>query len=144
MVRLPDKAHKYISNIHTLIFRLHHEKYVFYILASMTCSRKYLPSYLQGSPEKQKWWRWYLYIVNKMKNKKYQTVGTFPKIQWKIVERDKINTFNTHIHDRSLSCHGTCTSMKKGRTIHTNNFFIGNFTILTQLCDFFVVFWPFF
>jgi hypothetical protein len=27
---------------------------------------------------------------------------------------------------------------------NTNNFFIGNFTILTQLCDFFVVFWTFF
>ena len=27
---------------------------------------------------------------------------------------------------------------------NTNNFVIGNFTILTQLCDFFVVFWPFF
>ena len=26
---------------------------------------------------------------------------------------------------------------------NTNNFFIGNFTILTQLCYFFVVFWPF-
>ena len=26
------------------------------------------------------------------------------------------------------------------RTKNTNNFFIGNFTILTQLCDFFVVF----
>jgi len=27
---------------------------------------------------------------------------------------------------------------------NANNFFIGNFTILTQLCDFFVVFWLFF
>jgi hypothetical protein len=27
---------------------------------------------------------------------------------------------------------------------NNNNFLIGNFTILTQLCDFFVVFWPFF
>ena len=26
---------------------------------------------------------------------------------------------------------------------NTNNFLIGNFTILTQLCYFFVVFWPF-
>jgi hypothetical protein len=36
---------------------------------------------------------------NKMQNKKYYTVRTFPKFNRKIVERSKINTPNTHIHD---------------------------------------------
>jgi hypothetical protein len=33
----------------------------------------------------------------------------------KIIERDKIDTPNTQIHDRSLSCLGTGTSIKSGR-----------------------------
>jgi len=40
----------------------------------------------------------------KMKNKKYHTVGTVPKSNRKIVERGKVYTPNTQIHDRSLSC----------------------------------------
>jgi hypothetical protein len=39
---------------------------------------------------------------NKMQNKKYYTVRTFPKFNRKIVERSKINTPNTHIHDSWL------------------------------------------
>jgi len=40
-----------------------------------------------------------------MKNKKYHTVGTIPKPTIKIVERCKIDTPNTQIHDRSLYRH---------------------------------------
>jgi hypothetical protein len=49
-----------------------------------------------------------------MKNEKYQTVGTFPKFNRKIVARDKIDTPNTQIHDNSLSCLDTGTSIKSG------------------------------
>jgi ribosomal protein S17 len=38
-------------------------------------------------------------IVNNMKNQKYLTVRTDRKSNIKIVERDKINTSNTQIHD---------------------------------------------
>ena len=34
-----------------------------------------------------------------MKNKKYHTVGTVPKSNRKIVERGKIDTLSTQIHD---------------------------------------------
>jgi hypothetical protein len=46
-----------------------------------------------------------------MKSKKYHTVGRFPKYNIKIVERGTIGTFNTHIHERSLSL-GICTAKK--------------------------------
>ena len=36
-------------------------------------------------------------IIYKMKNKKYHTVGTFPKSNRKILEMGKIDTLNTHI-----------------------------------------------
>jgi hypothetical protein len=52
-------------------------------------------------------------MSNEMKNKhkyntvgtilKYNTVGTILKSNIKIVERDKIDTPGTHIHNRSLS-----------------------------------------
>jgi hypothetical protein len=48
-----------------------------------------------------------------MKNKKYYIVGTVPKYNIKIVERDKIDNFSTHIHERSLSL-GICTAIKSG------------------------------
>ena len=48
-----------------------------------------------------------------MKNKKYHIVGRFPKYNRKIVERGKIDTFNTVIHERSLSL-GICTAIKSG------------------------------
>lgn len=47
-----------------------------------------------------------------MKNKQYDIVGTFPKINRKIEERDKVDIPNTHIHDLSHSWLGTCTSIK--------------------------------
>jgi hypothetical protein len=50
-----------------------------------------------------------------MKNKIYHTVGTFPKTKRKIVDRGKIDTPNTQIHDRSLSCLGTGISKKMVR-----------------------------
>ena len=48
-----------------------------------------------------------------MKSKKYHTVGRFPKYNIKIVERGTIATFNTYIHERSLSL-GICTAIKSG------------------------------
>jgi len=51
-----------------------------------------------------------------MKNKEYHSVGTVPKSNRDIVERGKLDTTNTYIHDRSLSCLGTGgTSIKNGR-----------------------------
>jgi hypothetical protein len=44
-----------------------------------------------------------------MKNEKYYTVGTIPKSNIKIVEKGKIDTPNTHMHDRPLSWFGTGT-----------------------------------
>ena len=43
-------------------------------------------------------------------------VGTVPKSNIKIVQRDKIDTTKTHIrvHDRSISWLGTDTSIKSG------------------------------
>ena len=49
-----------------------------------------------------------------MKNKKYNTAGTVPKSNIKIVERDTVDTPNTQIHNRSLSWLGTGTSIKSG------------------------------
>jgi hypothetical protein len=43
------------------------------------------------------------------------TVRTIPKSTIKIVERDRIDTANTQIHDRSLSWLGTGMSIKTGR-----------------------------
>ena len=37
---------------------------------------------------------------NKLKNKKYHTVGTVAKYNRKIAETIKIDTSNAHIHDR--------------------------------------------
>jgi hypothetical protein len=39
-----------------------------------------------------------------MKNKKYQSVGTFPRSYRKMEETEaKIDTSNTHVHNHSLS-----------------------------------------
>ena len=48
------------------------------------------------------------------KTKKYHTVGIIPKSNIKIVERGKIVTPNTQIHDRSLSWLDTGTSITSG------------------------------
>jgi hypothetical protein len=40
--------------------------------------------------------------------------GTVPKSNRKIVERDKIDTSNTQMHDRSFHLLGTGTSIKSG------------------------------
>jgi hypothetical protein len=50
--------------------------------------------------------------LNKIKNKIYHTFETIPKSNIKIVERCKIDTHNTEIHDHSLSWLGTDTSIK--------------------------------
>ena len=42
----------------------------------------------------------------KMKNKKYHNVGTVQNSNRKIVERDKIETRSTHIHNLSLPWFG--------------------------------------
>ena len=39
-----------------------------------------------------------------MKNKKYHTLGTIPKLNIEIVESGKTDTSNTQIHDRSFHC----------------------------------------
>jgi hypothetical protein len=49
-----------------------------------------------------------------MKNKIYHTVKTIQTSNTIIVERDKIKTSNTQIHDHSLSWLGTGTSIKSG------------------------------
>jgi len=41
--------------------------------------------------------------MTKMKNKKYHSVGAVPKSNSKFVERCKIETPHTQIHDLSLS-----------------------------------------
>ena len=46
------------------------------------------------------------------KNGKYHTVTTVSESNIKILERDKIDTPNTQIHDRSQSCLDTGTSIK--------------------------------
>ena len=38
-------------------------------------------------------------MMNRMKNKEYHFVGIVPKSNRKIVERGKLNTSNTQIHD---------------------------------------------
>ena len=43
-----------------------------------------------------------LQIGIRMKYTKYHTVGTIPKSNTKIVERDKIDTPNTQTRDRSV------------------------------------------
>jgi len=48
-----------------------------------------------------------------LKTKKYHTVRTVLKYNRKIVERGKIDTINTQIHDRSLSWPSTGTSIER-------------------------------
>ena len=52
------------------------------------------------------------------KTKQYRTVGTIPKSKRKFVERGKIDTPNTQIHDHSHSWLGTGTSIKGGGIKH--------------------------
>jgi hypothetical protein len=52
---------------------------------------------------------------NTMKNEKYHTVGKVQTFNTKMVDRGKINTSSTHIHDCSLPGFGTGTSIKSGR-----------------------------
>ena len=49
-----------------------------------------------------------------MKKKKYHAVETASKSDRNIIERGKIDTSNTHIHDVSISPLGTGTSTKSG------------------------------
>lgn len=50
----------------------------------------------------------------KMKNEKYDIIGTVLKLSRKFVVRGKIDSFHRQIHDRSLLWRGTGTSMKIG------------------------------
>jgi hypothetical protein len=55
------------------------------------------------------------HLINKMKNKKsILEVRIVPKSNRKFVERGKIDTPNTYIHDCSLSWSRTDTSIKSG------------------------------
>ena len=53
-------------------------------------------------------------MADKTKYKRCHTAGTIPKSNRKIVERDKIDTSNTQVHDRSLSWCGTGTLINSG------------------------------
>jgi hypothetical protein len=53
-------------------------------------------------------------MADKTKYKRCDTAGTIPKSNRKIVERDKIDTSNTQVHDRSLSWCGTGTLINSG------------------------------
>ena len=57
-------------------------------------------------------WKTYTKCTNKLKNKKYHTVGTIPKSNRNIAERGKNDSPNTQIHDRALSKLDTDTSIK--------------------------------
>ena len=52
-------------------------------------------------------------FINKMKTNTTLS-RQFQNSNIKVVERDKIDISNTQIHDRSLSCLGTGTSIKNG------------------------------
>jgi hypothetical protein len=49
-------------------------------------------------------------IIQLSKNKTYHNIRTAPKSNRKIVERGKIDTSNTQIHDFSLSWLDTCNT----------------------------------
>ena len=49
-----------------------------------------------------------------MEKKNSQTVETVPQSYRKFVDRGKIDTTKTYIHDHSISSLGTDTSMKSG------------------------------
>ena len=53
-------------------------------------------------------------MVVEWKTKIYHTVGTIPKSQCIIVDKEKIDTPNTQIHDCSVSWLDTDTSIKSG------------------------------
>jgi hypothetical protein len=52
---------------------------------------------------------------------KYHTVRTVPKSNQKVVERSKIDTSNTFIHDCSLSWLGICTLIRSGGVAQCDN-----------------------
>ena len=56
----------------------------------------------------------YLHVHNK--TKKYHTGAKISKSNTQNVERGKLYIVNTRIHDRSLSCIGTGTSIKRHKT----------------------------
>ena len=76
----------------------------------------------------------YKILMNKMKNKKYQTVETILKLNIKIVERGKIDTPSTQIHDPSLSWLGTGTLIKSGRVKLVLQAQTSLFSEMMQLC----------
>ena len=63
-------------------------------------------------------------------NKQYHTIGTIPWSNIKMVEIGKID--NIQLHDRSLSCHGTCASIKYSGV---NQFDGPKPTIAMKWCD---------
>ena len=56
----------------------------------------------------------------KNENKNYHNVATVPQSDIKIVERDKIDTLYTNIHDRSLSWHGTLNTHIHDRSLSSH------------------------
>jgi hypothetical protein len=61
--------------------------------------------------------RCYFERCNKIESKKCHTDGTIPKSNIKIIERGKIDTPNTQIHDRSLSWLGTPNTQIHDRSL---------------------------
>ena len=61
-----------------------------------------------------------------MKNKKYHTVGTFPKSNRKILEMGKIDTLNTHIlYIYIYICIHDCSLSWPDKYRHFKNYFYG-------------------
>jgi hypothetical protein len=58
-----------------------------------------------------------LATANKMKNKKYHTVGAVPKFNRKMAASVTIDTFSTQIQDNSLSWFDTGNSIKKSGVV---------------------------
>jgi hypothetical protein len=56
-------------------------------------------------------------ILNIMKNKTYHPVGTVPTSKRIIVERSKINTRSTQIHDRSFAVLVSGSSVKRVKLV---------------------------
>jgi hypothetical protein len=54
-----------------------------------------------------------LSCVNNMKSKNYHTAETILKSNRQIVDQGKIDTLSTQLHDCSLSCLGTGTSIRR-------------------------------
>jgi hypothetical protein len=81
-----------------------------------------------------------LFIIIKWKNKKYHAVGTVPNSNRKMVERGKIATTNTQIHDRSLSWLDAGFSIKRSAVKLVYVPILPHTLLLVKLCCYVSVF----